>query len=61
MRLDMDYASRATLWSDIKMLLSTFGEVALPHASKNKEALARPRWSWLAPSARTIAASAGRQ
>jgi lipopolysaccharide/colanic/teichoic acid biosynthesis glycosyltransferase len=50
MRLDMDYASRATFWSDIKMLLSTFGEVVLPHASKNKEALARPRWSWLAPS-----------
>jgi lipopolysaccharide/colanic/teichoic acid biosynthesis glycosyltransferase len=51
MRLDMDYASQATFWSDIKMLLSTFGEIALPHASKNKEALTRPRWSWLAPRA----------
>ncbi len=51
MRLDMDYASPGTFWSDFKMLLSTFGEVALPHASKNKEALARPRWSWLAPRA----------
>jgi len=51
MQLDMDYASRATFWSDFKMLLSTFGEVALPHGSeKNTETLARPRWSWLAPS-----------
>jgi lipopolysaccharide/colanic/teichoic acid biosynthesis glycosyltransferase len=50
MRLDMDYASKATFWSDFKMLLSTFGEVALPHGSeKNTEALAQPRWAWLAP------------
>jgi len=50
MRLDMDYASKATFWSDFKMLLSTFGEVALPHGSeKNTETLAQPRWGWLAP------------
>jgi lipopolysaccharide/colanic/teichoic acid biosynthesis glycosyltransferase len=50
MRLDMDYASKATFWSDFKMLLSTFGEVALPHGSeKTTETLAQPRWSWLAP------------
>ena len=50
MQLDMDYAARATFWSDFKLLLSTFGEVALPHGSeKNTETLARPRWRWLAP------------
>lgn len=50
MHLDMTYAAQATFWSDFKLLLSTFGEVALPHGSeKNTETLARPRWSWLAP------------
>jgi lipopolysaccharide/colanic/teichoic acid biosynthesis glycosyltransferase len=50
MQLDMDYAARATFWSDFKLLLSTLGEVALPHGSgKNTETLARPRWRWLAP------------
>ncbi len=49
-QLDMDYAAQATFWSDFKLLLSTFGEVALPHRSeKNTETLARPRWRWLAP------------
>jgi len=51
MRLDMDYAARATFWSDFKMVLSTFGEVVLPHrAGKNTETVARPRWRWFAPS-----------
>jgi len=50
MQLDLDYAAQATFWSDFKLLLSTFGEVALPHGSgKNAETLARPRWRWLAP------------
>ena len=47
MQLDMDYATRATFWSDLKLLLSTFGEVVLPQGSgKNALAPARPRWSW---------------
>jgi lipopolysaccharide/colanic/teichoic acid biosynthesis glycosyltransferase len=50
MQLDMDYAARATFWSDFKLLLSTFDEVVLPNGrGKNTETLARPRWRWLAP------------
>jgi len=50
MQLDMDYSGRETFWSDFKLLLSTFGEVALPHAEQNNaETLKRPRWRWLAP------------
>jgi lipopolysaccharide/colanic/teichoic acid biosynthesis glycosyltransferase len=60
MQLDMNYAAQATFWSDFRLLLSTFGEVVLPHRpAKSTKSLARPRWNWLAPSYRRQAGDGG--